>query len=165
VKICKRISDVVIALILVYLAVLFVVSAFLSWKTTQDDMSISRQVITSYATQYLTNERLVKEGRAMDCSSFTSAVFKKFGIQLPRSSKEQFKNYLTQDKELFPADLVFFKNDYNTVSHVGLILTDSTFIHSPGRNKAVRIDSLKHEYWKNCLIGTGSVLKTREKHK
>lgn len=108
--------------------------------------------------QYLTNEKLVREGSVMDCSSYTSAVYKKFGIHLPRSSKDQFNNYLNQHEELFAADLVFFKDDYNNVSHVGLILSDSTFIHSPGRNKSVRIDNLKKEYWEKSFAGSGCVL-------
>lgn len=162
-KINKRIYDVVILTISVYLIVLFIVSGVISWKTDHNTISVSSEVVIAYALRFLSDEKLIQEGRRMDCSAFTSAVYKKFGIRLPRSSKQQFKNYLNRNGEQLSADLVFFKNNINQISHVGILLNDSTFIHSPGRNKAVRVDSLDMKYWKKYFAGTGSVLYTSKK--
>ncbi len=154
----KGLSNVFIWSIFVYIVVLFVLSIYITWKTDHKELSVSCDLITSYALRYLTDEDLIRQGKRMDCSAFTSAVYKKFGVQLPRSSKQQYNGFYNQNTEPEPADLVFFKNDKNKISHVGIKLADSTFIHSPGRNKPVRIDSLNNAYWRENYVGTKSVL-------
>ena len=56
---------------------------------------------------------------SFDCSSFTQYVFGKYGINLPRSSKQQSQvgTYVARD-QLQPGDLVFF---YSPIHHVAYI--------------------------------------------
>lgn len=55
---------------------------------------------------------------------------------------------------LKPGDLVFFatKGD-RSVSHVGIFVGGSRFIHAPKTNTHVREDSLSNGYYKDRLIG------------
>jgi cell wall-associated NlpC family hydrolase len=55
-------------------------------------------------------------------------------------------------------DLVFFITRGNGISHVGIYLGNNQFIHSPGKGRFVSIDSLNAGYYKNHLVGFGSVL-------
>jgi probable lipoprotein NlpC len=82
-----------------------------------------------------------------DCSGFVLITFReKFGIELPRSTREQ--NRLGQDvkkNELITGDLVFFHTGrYN---HVGIYLQDGQFLHASTR-AGVKISSLAEPYWK-----------------
>ena len=61
---------------------------------------------------------------AFDCSGFTSYVFRKMGIELKRSSREQNTQgeRVASIAELLPGDLVFFGNNGRrgeAVNHVG----------------------------------------------
>ena len=48
--------------------------------------------------------------RGFDCSGFTSYVFKRFGIELDRSSRGQiFDGVRVKQKDLQPGDIVFFQ--------------------------------------------------------
>ena len=76
--------------------------------------------------------------RGFDCSGFTSYVFKRFGIELDRSSRGQiFDGVRVKKSELQPGDLVFFqgRSGRGGVGHVGIVTRvneDNTFhfIHS-----------------------------------
>jgi cell wall-associated NlpC family hydrolase len=154
----KRIINILLIAIFIYLLTLFGISGYISWKASQDRLDIAPNLITSYALMYLPDDKLIARGNHMDCSSFAASVYRKFGISMPRSAKQQFKNFLIQTKEPMPADLVFFVSTKNTISHVGIVLSDSSFIHSPGKDKPVRIDYLDNPYWKHKYYGTKCVL-------
>ena len=76
--------------------------------------------------------------RGFDCSGFTSYVFKRFGIELDRSSRGQiFDGVRVKKNDLQPGDLVFFqgRSGRGGVGHVGIVTRvndDNTFhfIHS-----------------------------------
>ena len=76
--------------------------------------------------------------RGFDCSGFTSYVFKRFGIDLDRSSRGQiFDGVRVKKSDLQPGDLVFFqgRSGRGGVGHVGIVTRvndDNTFhfIHS-----------------------------------
>ena len=110
-----------------------------------------------------TNEQLVKEAKqyigvrylyggnspsGFDCSGFLVYVFKQFGIEIPRTSAEQYKNGTSVAKnELQPGDLVFFKNTYKPgISHAGIYVGDNKFI-SATSSSGVQIVSLSNSYW------------------
>ncbi|MBQ9285450.1 MAG: C40 family peptidase [Bacteroidaceae bacterium] len=94
---------------------------------------------------------------AFDCSGFTSYVFKRLGITLKRSSREQVTQgeAIMSKGELQPGDLVFFGHGGRrgkNVSHVGIV-TDVdaenglfSFIHA-STSRGVRIDSSDDSYW------------------
>jgi cell wall-associated NlpC family hydrolase len=96
----------------------------------------------------------------LDCSLFTAEVFKKYAkIQLPRTSEDQYKsgNPIDGDKLAF-GDLVFFRTDGSTISHVGVYVGHDEFIHASSSNGII-ITSLNEKYWSKRFVGARRVLK------
>ncbi len=95
-----------------------------------------------------------------DCSGLTMAVYQLNGINLPHSSREQFRTGRTVSSQaLAKGDLVFFAvQKGQKVSHVGIYRGDGTFIHAPGQGKTIRIDVLSSAYFKHLFTGGRSYL-------
>jgi cell wall-associated NlpC family hydrolase len=92
-----------------------------------------------------------------DCSGLTSHAFRAAGIELPRTSREQFAVGLTVPRQgLAPGDLVFFKGR-SGVSHVGIYQGGGQFIHSSRRGGEVGFDSLDAPYWDRNYAGARRV--------
>ena len=88
-----------------------------------------------------------------DCSGFTTWVFNKYGIHLPRSSREQFQTGTTVARNsLRKGDLVFFKSKRG-INHVGIYLENGKFIHSASNGKSVTISHLEEDYWRTHYAG------------
>jgi peptidoglycan DL-endopeptidase LytE len=72
--------------------------------------------------------------RGFDCSGFTSYVFDKMGINLPRTSEEQFlggESVSLEDAR--PGDLIFYDAlNKGRVSHVAIYLGDGRIVHAGG---------------------------------
>ncbi len=111
----------------------------------------SRAIIIRIAKRYLGTPYHfggISPATGFDCSGFTYYVYKTSGITIPRNSVMQYlKGKQVTTKDVKPADLIFFKIDGKTISHVGIYLGDNKFIHSPQKGKNIRIDSLKLKYW------------------
>ncbi|MBQ4132453.1 MAG: C40 family peptidase [Desulfovibrionaceae bacterium] len=76
--------------------------------------------------------------RGFDCSGFTSWVYSQNGIQLPRSSKEQFQvGRPVAQEDLKPGDLLMYKRGRGSGTHIGIYVGDGRYIHSPSRGKTV----------------------------
>ena len=79
-----------------------------------------------------------------DCSGFVQLVFKMAGIQIKRDAAMQVNEgepvHLLQ--ETLPGDLVFFDDDEDMITHVGILLSDSQVIHAYGK---VRIDPIDQQ--------------------
>jgi LysM repeat protein len=76
-----------------------------------------------------------------DCSGFAQGVFKKFGVNLPRVSKDQAKTGKpVKFTELQVGDLMFFSTRADKViSHVGIYMGDEMFISNLNETKDVEI--------------------------
>jgi hypothetical protein len=99
--------------------------------------------IIDFAKQFL-NSPYLWGGKSMmgiDCSGFTSVIFACFGIQLYRDASEQVLQGDPVDfiNEIKPADLVFFANSEDKITHVGIAINQDQIIHASG---CVRLDSL-----------------------
>ncbi|HEX5056024.1 MAG TPA: C40 family peptidase [Gammaproteobacteria bacterium] len=94
-----------------------------------------------------------------DCSGFVQYSYQQLGLQIPRNSYDQYKMstpvYLNR---LQPGDLVFFRTSSVFVSHVGIYIGGNRFVHAPGEGRPVSTDSLDSTYWRQRLVGAGSVL-------
>ncbi|HEY0355021.1 MAG TPA: C40 family peptidase, partial [Flavisolibacter sp.] len=71
----------------------------------------------------------------VDCSGFVQTIFKVLGIQLKRDAYQQAEQgkaveNISLAKE---GDLGFFHNEKGRVTHVGIILSPGTIIHSSGK--------------------------------
>jgi len=91
----------------------------------------------------------------VDCSAFVQKVFRLFGIDLPRTAREQFQvGYKVAREALEIGDLVFFKRSKATrPTHVGIYIGDGRFIHTSLRKQRVYIDHLDSRYFTARFIG------------
>lgn len=95
-----------------------------------------------------------------DCSGFALAVYQLNGLDLPRTSREQFDAGIPQERDrLVKGDLVFFSiRRGDPVSHVGIYAGEGRFIHAPGNGRTIRMDSLSEEYYRERYAGGRSYL-------
>lgn len=98
--------------------------------------------------------------RGFDCSGLVQYSHKAAGINLPRTTGQQYKaSRWIARKYLQAGDLVFFKTTLSrAVSHVGIYLGNNKFIHAPSSGKRVKISSMKERYWRKRFTGAGRVL-------
>jgi cell wall-associated NlpC family hydrolase len=90
-----------------------------------------------------------------DCSGFVQFVYRENGIALPRSTVDQFEKGKKIDfNDAKPGDLVFFRIYRNRISHVGIFISKSQFIHAPSRGKRVGYADMNLEYWQKSFAGT-----------
>ena len=92
--------------------------------------------------------------RGMDCSGLVARVLDLNGIDAPHNSRAlyQLGKAVSRDK-LEPGDLVFFNTRGRGISHVGIYIGDSKFIHASSRGGRVRVDSLKEGYYQRRYVG------------
>jgi cell wall-associated NlpC family hydrolase len=87
----------------------------------------------------------------IDCSALVQKVYSDaFGIELPRSSKEQSQVVdleTVSSAELKTGDLLFFGPQRKRVDHVGMYLSGGYFLHA-ARSEGVTISRLDHDHWK-----------------
>jgi cell wall-associated NlpC family hydrolase len=93
--------------------------------------------------------------KGFDCSGLTMAVYQLNGLNLPRSSREQYSAGIPVEKdEMKKGDLVFFATSKSKrVSHVGIYTGDNKFIHAPGKGKRIRVSSLSSRYYETRYAG------------
>lgn len=95
--------------------------------------------------------------KGVDCSGLVQNVFKQNGIELPRTSQEQFRSGVGVPRsQLKPGDLVFFSTSGSGASHVGIYIGDENFVSAT--REQVEIQSLKQEYWNNTYRGSRRVV-------
>lgn len=100
--------------------------------------------------------------KGFDCSGFTSYVFKKIEVTLPRRAADQYaKSKKIKIKEAKAGDLVFFSNGGN-VNHVGIIVSNKDgrpiMIHASTSQGITETDILSNSYWRPRLKYVGSYL-------
>ncbi|GAA1250146.1 hypothetical protein GCM10009609_11930 [Pseudonocardia aurantiaca] len=77
---------------------------------------------------------------AFDCSGLVQWSFKKAGINLPRTSRQQSRVGTPVAKsDLRPGDLVFF---YRPVKHVGIYIGGGKIVHASNKRNPVKISDL-----------------------
>lgn len=95
----------------------------------------------------------------LDCSMFVKLVYERLGIQLPRTSYEQFLVGIPVEKEeLIPGDLLFFSRNGERISHVGIYIGENKFIHFSSSRKGFGIDSLDEPYFYSKFVGAKRVI-------
>lgn len=94
-----------------------------------------------------------------DCSGFTSYVYGKNGITIPRVSADQFNNGKWVDKSsLLPGDLVFFTTYKAGPSHVGIYLGNSQFAHASSSAGKITISDMNNPYYSQRYLGARRVI-------
>jgi cell wall-associated NlpC family hydrolase len=94
--------------------------------------------------------------RGFDCSGLVYYSYRKAGIEVPRTTGDQ---YHQSDRVtlagLQPGDLIFFRLSQRKPSHVGIYAGSGRFIHAPSGVKQVSYASLRDPYWDSRVIGAG----------
>jgi hypothetical protein len=90
-----------------------------------------------------------------DCSGLTMTVYHLNGLNLPRTSRQQWKTGFPVSRgQLVEGDLVFFSTSKaRRISHVGIYTGKGKFIHAPGRGQTIRSASLATRYYKKRYVG------------
>lgn len=95
--------------------------------------------------------------QCLDCSGLIFLAFQRLGIAFPRVSEEQarYGRIVSKRNQLKRGDLVFFVRTYQTahlITHVGIYLGDSQFIHTSS-SRGVMISSVDDpNYWHDKFI-------------
>jgi cell wall-associated NlpC family hydrolase len=94
-----------------------------------------------------------------DCSTYTQYVFRKYGVELPRLSRNQAKRGKAVSRtNLRKGDLLFFYlpgryKSNKIVGHVGIYMGGGRMIHSSTKPKnGVQITSINKAYWKKTFL-------------
>lgn len=96
--------------------------------------------------------------RGFDCSGFTQYVFQKLGVDIPHSSAAQYQlGKAVARNQLQPGDLVFFKTNGHSVSHVGIYIGNNTFVHSESGIGVVKTSLSDPYYWSKRYVGAKRV--------
>lgn len=115
-------------------------SKLLSIWRSRDEQKLFVKVATGFlGTPYRLGGQSV---RGIDCSAFVRKIYEFFGVQLPRTAREQaFVGMSIARDQLEEGDLVFF-NTRRAFGHVGIYIGNNEFVHASYKQKQVRIDSL-----------------------
>lgn len=95
-----------------------------------------------------------------DCSGLTMTVYQLNGLNLPRTSVDQYGAGQAIGRDhLEEGDLVFFSTSGSgKISHVGIYIGEDRFIHAPRRGKKIGIESLSNGYFAKRFLGGRSYL-------
>ena len=109
------------------------------------------QIIQNYLLKMINNS--YKWGgtsltNGADCSGFVQSIYKQFGYQIPRTSKEQSKGAgytnVTPDLDhLLPGDLIFYTDKKGVVDHVAMYIGDGKIVHAANKKDGIRVSSYK----------------------
>ena len=90
----------------------------------------------------------------MDCSGFVRAVYNLCGVNIPRTSREQYRvGEGVSRNELKDGDLVFFGSSEESINHVGIYVGSDKFVHAPRRGEEIKVSSLDDAYFSKRFIG------------
>jgi murein DD-endopeptidase / murein LD-carboxypeptidase len=92
----------------------------------------------------------------IDCSCFVNTLYDQvYGKKVGRSSNEIFNQCkMLSIREAREGDLVFFKINSKTVSHVGIFITNKLFIHA-STSRGVILNNLDEAYYKKFFFCAG----------
>ena len=90
----------------------------------------------------------------MDCSGFVRAVYNLCGVNIPRTSREQYRvgDVVGRD-ELKDGDLVFFGPSMDEINHVGIFVGNGRFVHAPRRGDDIKVTELDDAYFLKRFVG------------
>jgi len=96
-----------------------------------------------------------------DCSGLTMTVYRLNGLNLPRSSRQQYRRGSPIERHRIQrGDLVFFATSgRGVVSHVGIYAGGGRFIHAPKSGGTIRTDSIKNGYFSRRYVGARNYLR------
>lgn len=130
-------------------------------QTTASMTSIAVPSLISYANRFLGTPYYWggTSPSGFDCSGFVQYVFAREGVDLPRTSEEQFAvGVSVPESQLQPGDLVFFSTYAPGATHVGIYIGNGLMIDA--QDYGVSIDNIYNSYWGPKYIGARQVVKS-----
>ena len=116
------------------------------------------QQIAEFALEFL-GVRYVWGGTSpsgFDCSGLVAYVYREFGVSVTRTASGQFRDngvHIAKE-DLYPGDLVFFSsNGGRSVTHVGIYVGESEFVHASQSGVGVVISRLDSAYYTRVWHG------------
>lgn len=110
-----------------------------SGSSSSSDASLGQR-IANYALQFVGNP-YVYGGTSLtngaDCSGFTQAVFRHFGISIPRRSQDQAnggKSVPLSLSSMLPGDIIYYSN------HVALYIGNGKVVHASTEKTGIKTD-------------------------
>ena len=101
--------------------------------------------------------------KGFDCSGYVQYLYKKHGVNLPRTAWSQSKQGIAVDKaHLEKGDLLFFLTDKKRgipVTHVGIYLGNGEFIHAASKKKGIIISPITHGHYADTFVSARRVVK------
>lgn len=115
-----------------------------SIPNTSSSTSSSRQEIVNFALRYVGNP-YVWGGTSLtngaDCSGFTQAVLRNFGISIPRVSRDQAYGGRTVSlSNVQPGDLIFYTSG-GSINHVAMYIGGGQVVHASSRKTGIKISN------------------------
>lgn len=104
--------------------------------------------VVAYAKKFLGNPYVYGGNsltKGVDCSGFTSQVYKNFGVTLQRSSRAQYASngYKVTKADLLPGDLVFYgHNGY--IDHVAIYAGAGEIVHASSPKTGIKMSKLEY---------------------
>ena len=96
---------------------------------------------------------------SFDCSGLTMAAYASAGVNIPRTSRDQwnFGTHIGSMADLAPGDLVFYASgsSASTIHHVGLFIGDGLMIEAPYTGSVVRTASINRSDYFGATRPTG----------
>ena len=90
-----------------------------------------------------------------DCSGLVHYSYLKVGKSVPRTTKQLWDASITVDRpEIQAGDILFFRID-GKMSHVGMYVGNSRFVHAPSTGKTVSVESLESDFYRQAFIRAG----------
>lgn len=100
-----------------------------------------------------------------DCSGLVVYVYRHLGVNLPRTSREQYAATAVEADRLLPGDLLFFSSSGRQVDHVGIYLYpdpktgEPLMLHASGKWGKVVVEPVRR--YQKIFVGVGRPLSGR----
>jgi murein DD-endopeptidase len=89
-----------------------------------------------------------------DCSGLVQYSYSRAGLPIARTTRSQREAGISiGSQSLRAGDLIFFDQEGQKSSHVGIYIGHGRFVHAPSSGKQVRVDTLDTKYWKKHYSG------------
>jgi peptidoglycan endopeptidase LytE len=100
--------------------------------------------------------------RKFDCSSYIQYIFRRNGVNLPRTTRSQARVGKTIPlRDVEPGDLIFFRRDRysdNRIGHVGIDIGGGRMLNTYSSPPGVTVTSWRAPFWRKRYVTTKEIL-------